>query len=497
MVLIQPPNMDKERKREQRACLPHRHVSCSSIGILSVFHCRVRSLLVSCCAKILSGSMESDLDDGRRTRRQPRRIVFFDHVEPSLWNRKMPGAERMSGWFEHCINLDWKKYLRIVRFLLQATVLWFAVVTLGGLLLRGIGTFCKYTPLTPSICAHQWITSQEPALDSYSSGKTPTTKALEELSRLNDISPSLQTLGLIMSLVSANLSTTYTDLYAFSETFQLSREDLENLALATRHTQGMVEQFSDEEYYYRQSSLLWNHNGINVLGVGMDGIREVLNDTSRVGLAVMEQAMHRLPYAARWSLSRSVLKEYFYFVGEQQVAVKELVIQATETDFVLGDLLGLFGQLERTLQHVVEERGRVCGSEVSDEKGKICALDQSPPLRAATNMRAAVQWCQDAVKAAEAHYKNLLSELSRTTEALRRDMRGYRSVWPSKGVLSLHRLDSTLSTERRQLDSYVETAERAEEVMASFGHEFLGDEEGFALPRQLMEAIAKRELQWW
>lgn len=441
--------------------------------------------------------MEDDFDDGRRARRQPRSIVFFDHVEPSLWDRKMPGAERLSEWSQHLTRLNWRKYLRIIRILAQAIVLWFVVLTLGGLLLRGIGTFCKYAPLSPGFCTDQWIKSQEPILDNYVSGKTPTTKPLEELSKLNDISPSLQTLGLIMSLVSTNLSTTYTDRYAFSETFKLSKEDLENLAMATRHTQGMVEQFSDEEYYYRQSSLLWNHNGINVLGVGVDEIREVLNDSSRIGLAVMEQAMHRVPYAASWSLSRIVLKEYFYFVGEQELAVKELVIHATETDFVLGDLLGLFGQLERKLEHVVEERGRICGSEISDKKDKICALDQTPQLRAATNMRAALQWCQDAVKAAEGHYKNLLSELSSTTEALRLDMRGYRSVWPSKSVLSLQKLNDTLATEREQLDSYVLTAEKAEKVMASFGNEFLGDEEGFALPRQLMEAISKRQLRWW
>ncbi|KAK4493859.1 hypothetical protein PRZ48_015044 [Zasmidium cellare] len=446
--------------------------------------------------------METDLDDGRRPRRRPRSIAFFDHGEPSVWDSKLQFAESLPSWSKWHMNwprFHWRRYVRLVRIVLQAIVLWFAVLTLGGIFLRGFGFFCRHTPLSPAVCKSQWITSQEPVLNKYTFGKTPTTKPLQDLSKLNEISPSLQTLGLIMSLVSANLSTSYSELYAFSESFQLSKDELENLALATRHTQGMVEHFSKEEYIYRQSSLLWHHNGINVLGIGVDTVQEILNDTSTWSLAFTEHALHRVPYAASWSLSRHVLKEYFYFVGEQELAVKELAIQATETDFVLGDLLGLFGQLERKLERVVEERTRVCGTEVSGKKGKLCAVDQTRQLRAATNMRAAVQWSQDVVKVAEGHYKDLLSELSKTTEALRVDMRGYRSAWPSKSVLSLHRLNETLVTERSQLDAYVQTAEKAEEVVESFGNEFLGvdGEHEFALPRQLQEAIAKRQLRWW
>ncbi|KAF2167226.1 hypothetical protein M409DRAFT_22654 [Zasmidium cellare ATCC 36951] len=446
--------------------------------------------------------MEADLDDGRRPRRRPRSIVFFDHGEPSRGEKKLEAADKIRPWPRWHVNwprFHWIKYFRIVRFVLQAIVLWFTVLTLGGLLLRGLGSFCRHTPLSPAICNSQWITSQEPVLAKYSPGKTPTTKPLQELSKLNEISPSLQTLGLVMNLVNTNLSSSYEELYAFSDIFQLSKVDLENLAVATHHTQDIVEQFSNEEYFYRSSSLLWNQNGINVLGTGVDVFREALNDSSTWTLAFSEHALHRVPYAGGWSLSRNLLKEYFYFVGEQELAVRELVVQATEVDFVLGGLLGLFGQLERKLERVVEERGRVCGNEISEDKGKLCVLDQSHQLRAATSMRAAVQWSQDVVKVAEAHYKNLLSELSSTLEVLRSDMRGYRSRFPSKSVLSLRHLNETLVTERKQIDAFVQTAEKAEEVLDSFGDGFLGgDEEGdVAWPQQLKDAVAKRQLQWW
>ncbi|CAK4032775.1 Hypothetical predicted protein [Lecanosticta acicola] len=343
-----------------------------------------------------------------------------------------------------------------------------------GIFLRSASGLCSGIPWSVSICESSWIKPHTSILDTLSPGMSPTTKILEEITKLNEMSTQLEFVGFATHLTMANLTQLYPKLEDPTKNIHLDANDLESLATKANIAQEMIEQLSSNDYHYRHTNLLWGQFGIRSLNETVELFTREFNTWNNSTLALWEQAYYRIPYGARWTRSYTLLNVYFHFLGEQLLKVEELVKFTAETILVLSDWLGELGKLEMKAESL--------GSEHSKQ---------------VTMMRKAVEWSWDVIQIAEARYKDLYHELRTGTLALEAETKGCRAFWPTRRLLSLEELKSVVDAERRQIDTYTETAVRAGEVVSEISKVLMEGEVEGLVDAKVEAAIAKRDLNWW
>lgn len=375
-----------------------------------------------------------------------------------------------------------ERFVPAIRVILRILICTVATISILGpaLLLsstaiRGVQLACHagvLPPLSASICKEQ-----PSSLYGISDGTTPLTTILEELGALNEMSASLEFLGLPLHTIVANLTMILSDLEKSMDVQQF--KESENIGSIADKAHRLVESFSAHDNVFRQQVSIWEPYGIAALGEQLQNLTSATNTSDNLFLAVREGVYQTIPFLSKRSLSHSLVLHYHNLVTVNHLEeVKALVLASTETKLALLDLLGQVGILETQLQAV--------------------ASTQADSL---IMIRLATIWAHGVVQFAEDRYKSMYSKLHALSAPLAAEVASYDSWWLPRPapllLLPVPRLRALVETEQKQMAKLIAKAMQAQNVLDGLFENYLEDAEVSLNIRYRLEAAAiEGRLQW-
>jgi len=279
--------------------------------------------------------------------------------------------------------------LRIIAGTLATVAILGPVIILSNTAIRGIQLACHsgILPRSTAICNSAWTEPLQPSLHGIAAGRTPLTTILGELGTLNEMSASLEFLGLPLYTIVTNLTNMRSEPESSLDAEHLSQWD--KLGNVAGNAQALVESFSAKDNVFRQQISIWERHAIADVSEDIAALRAATNTSSNRITALREGAYHSIPFLSKRSLSYRLVLLYHNLVSANYSSdVEGLVLESTETKLALQDLLGRTGMLETQIRAV--------------------APTQADAL---SMMRLATAWALGVVQFAEHHYKSMYTSL--------------------------------------------------------------------------------------
>ncbi|KXS94789.1 hypothetical protein AC578_2511 [Pseudocercospora eumusae] len=454
-------------------------------------------------------SKEEEIERQRR-RRRSRTYGFFDHGDRDLYPRRVHFADekeehvRIGAWIRYIAEMSIPAIRSVISLalgILATGAIVGSLIILASTSVRGMSMLCSHhvLPESSSICRNAWVKPQESILSNLKEDNTPLTGTLYELSELTKMTASLDFIGLAMHIVSQNLTTAFEDFKQNKDAVDMKGDKtFLRLAHTASHTQKLLDALTDQDAAYRHEVVLYEEHGIADLSDTFNQTRRVLNNSTSIGIAALQIALHTIPYGSQSSLSYNILQQYHHFFQAQEENTKIAVFLTTESKLSIQEMIANLSQLHHLLTNLSNDRQNLCPHHQSSSAA-LCKFNPAPHSENLETQLTALTWLHDVVKIAELRYKNLYSEIFKYRVALQEEVQGYERWWmANRRIMSLRKLKQILAMEERQIQGFMALVfERRGVVEKVYEDMMSGDQEGYDATKWRLEAAMQAKKFDW
>ncbi|KAF2209653.1 hypothetical protein CERZMDRAFT_100435 [Cercospora zeae-maydis SCOH1-5] len=434
--------------------------------------------------------MSTGFERQKHVRRRSKTHGFFDHGDKSLHPKQVRYVDNpdeilaRKGCFSslmESLTPTWELPFRLTIFTILAIPVLAAIavlITTSGL--YGVQQICHREALPQSlgICDFAWTKPPTSILHTTPVGKTPMSTTIDELVALDEISPSLQFLGMPLFVITTNLSTILPALESDLNATKFNSLTSDSLAQSAEKAHQLVEQFSGEDFGFRHESSIWEAHGLADLSSKIEHLRNLTSLDAVSSFSATESFLKNKRLFPGNTLNYELLSQYYNFIKHHLPSIENLAASATETKLALHDLLGHIGKLETKL------------------------LKTSHPEHAdsLSLMRLSTMWSLQVVQLASEHYKTISASLHSLAAPLEAEVAKHERWWGTfvwKNDVSIERLNAIVTAESGQLSELSAKALRTQDEMDRVFAEYQESEEAQATVRwKLEEAAREGRVEW-